>query len=64
MAVHEEIYNYDKRGNLTHIYKDGQLVNQYFFGALNRLEGAMNYESGPGATYQYNGLGNRVGKVG
>jgi len=38
-------------------------TNQYFFGALNRLEGAMNYESGQGATYQYNGLGNRVDKV-
>ncbi len=59
----EEQYSYDKRGNLTEVWKNGTLANQYFFGALNRLEGAMDHESELGATYQYNGMMNRVGKI-
>lgn len=59
----EETYQYDKRGNLTKRYRNGQLLNQYHFGSFNRLERAMNYQSGMGAEYQYNGLGNRIGKV-
>ena len=55
-------YCYDKRGNLTECRQDGHLTHEYEFGALNRLERAFNYEKGLGASYQYNGLGHRVGK--
>jgi len=56
-------YSYDKRGNLTQAFKDGNAVNAYAFGALNRLEKAFNFEQNLGASYTYNGLGNRVGKL-
>jgi len=62
-AFLEETYGYDKRGNLTEVYKNGKLINQYHFGALNRLEKAVNHVTGMGAAYTYNGLGHRVGKV-
>jgi len=58
-----QCYNYDKRGHLTEVYKGENIVNQYKFGALNRLESAFNHEKNLGATYAYNGLGHRVGKV-
>ena len=56
-----EKYAYDKRGNLTEHLRNGALVNQYLYGALNRLEKAVNAE-GIQASYQYNGLGYRTGK--
>jgi len=56
-------YSYDKRGNLIQAFKDGNAVNSYAFGALNRLEKAFNFEQNLGASYIYNGLGNRVGKL-
>ena len=56
-------YTYDKRGNLTEIFKNNQLIHQYHYGSLNRLEKVYNLEKQLGATYQYNGLGHRVGKV-
>ena len=58
----EETYAYDKRGNLSQIAANGQIKNQYLYGALNRLEQAINGK-GEAAKYQYNGLGHRVGKV-
>jgi len=61
--ISEETYIYDKRGNLTENYKNGNLINQYHFGALNRLEKAVNHQSGEASVYQYNGLGHRVGKT-
>ena len=61
--ANEERYSYDKRGNLTEVIKNGNLVNQYHFGALNRLEKAVNHESGEASIYQYNGLGHRVGRT-
>ena len=57
----EETYTYDRRGNLSQITANGQIKNQYLYGALNRLEQAMNGK-GEAARYQYNGLGHRVGK--
>ena len=57
----EEIYTYDKRGNLSQITANGQIKNQYLYGTLNRLEQAVNGK-GEAARYQYNGLGHRVGK--
>jgi len=61
-AGNEQSYSYDKRGNLTKLYKNGELANEHQFGALNRLEQALNHETGQGATYRYNGFGHRVGQ--
>ncbi len=34
----QRIYRYDKRGNLSEVKENGETVNQYLYGALNRLE--------------------------
>lgn len=60
-VLESESYNYDRRGNLTQILKDGNIKNQYIYGAINRLEQASN-QDGESARYIYNGLGHRVGK--
>ena len=54
-------YSYDKRGNLTGIQENGAWKKQYIYGAMNRLEEAVD-AAGKQARYQYNGLGHRVGK--
>ena len=54
-------YSYDKRGNLTGILENGAWKKQYVYGAINRLEEAVD-AAGKQARYQYNGLGHRVGK--
>ena len=59
----EERYTYDKRGNLREVFKNDDLVNQYHFGVLNRLEKAVNHQTGEASSYQYNGLGHRVGRT-
>ena len=56
-------YNYDKRGNLSEIYSNNQLVQQNYYSALNRLESTYNHKKQLGATYSYNGLGHRIGKM-
>ena len=56
-----ENYSYDKRGNLIQTLENGTIKNQYIYGAINRLEKAVNGK-GEAASYQYNGLGCRVGK--
>lgn len=61
-AVQEETYAYDRRGNLRLITENGTLKNRYMYGALNRLEQAVNGK-GEAASYRYNGLGHRVGKI-
>nr|WP_143449655.1 RHS repeat protein [Lachnoclostridium sp. An76] len=61
-TVLRKAYQYDKRGNLTRITENGQMTQQYVYGALNRLEEAVN-GAGKAAKYQYNGLGHRVGKA-
>ena len=61
---HREVwkeYGYDKRGNLTGIQENGAWKKQYVYGAINRLEEAVD-AAGKQARYQYNGLGHRVGK--
>ena len=60
-AYVEETYTYDKRGNLSQIAANEKVKNQYLYGALNRMEQAVNGK-GEAAKYQYNGLGHRVGK--
>ena len=54
-------YGYDKRGNLTAVLENGTWKKQYVYGAMNRLEEAVDV-AGKQARYQYNGLGHRVGK--
>ena len=61
-SMSEETYAYDRRGNLSLIMENGSLKNSYTYGALNRLEQAVNGNR-EAATYEYNGLGHRVGKV-
>ena len=61
---HREVwkeYGYDKRGNLTRIRENEAWKKQYVYGALNRLEEAVN-SAGQTVKYQYHGLGHRVGK--
>ncbi len=58
----EETFTYDKRGNLRLVMENGILKNRYTYGANNRLEQAVN-GNGQMSTYQYNGLGHRVGKT-
>ena len=61
---HREVwkeYGYDKRGNLTSIRENEAWKKQYVYGAINRLEEALDV-AGKQARYQYNGLGHRVGK--
>ncbi len=60
-AANEETYTYDRRGNLSRILENGALKNRYTYGAINRLEQAVNGK-GEAASYTYNGLGHRVGK--
>ena len=57
----EEIYSYDKRGNLRQILKNGQVQQKYQYGTLNRLEQSTN-QKGEITKYFYNGLGYRIGK--
>ena len=61
-VMNEETYAYDKRGNLSLILENGDIKNQYLYGALNRLEQAVTGK-GEAAAYTYNGLGHRVGKA-
>ena len=60
-AGNERSYRYDKRGNLSQITENGRVKKQYVYGALNRLEEAVD-KNGNAARYQYNGLGHWVGK--
>ena len=41
-SMSEETYAYDRRGNLSLIMENGSLKNSYTYGALNRLEQAVN----------------------
>ncbi len=61
-VMNEETYAYDKRGNLSLILENGDIKNQYLYGALNRLERAVTGK-GEAVAYTYNGLGHRVGKT-
>ncbi len=51
----QKTYTYDKRGNLTGEYQDGDLLHGYAFNSMNRLEKAWDSE-GKEAEYYYNAL--------
>lgn len=57
-----ERYQYDKRGNISQIIKNGEISNTYRYDETNRMVEACNIK-GQRATYTYNGIGNRVGKA-
>lgn len=57
----QKTYTYDKRGNLTGEYQDGELLHGYAFNSMNRLEKAWDSE-GTEAEYFYNALGQRTGR--
>jgi len=56
-----ECCQYDKRGNLTEIIQDDRAIYRYRYDETNRLAEAVN-GSGQAVRYEYNGLGNRVGR--
>lgn len=56
-----ECCQYDKRGNLTEIIRDDRVIYRYRYDETNRLAEAVN-GSGQAVRYEYNGLGNRVGR--
>ena len=55
-------YHYDKRGNLTQVTENGQLLSSYTFDATNMMTGAFNPDKGT-AEYAYNGFRSRVKKL-
>lgn len=57
----ENIYRYDRRGNLSLVLENDMMKNEYVYGAINRLEEARNAQ-GEVSRYIYNGLGHRVRK--
>ena len=57
----QKTYTYDKRGNLTGEYQDGDLLHGYAFNSMNRLEKAWDSE-GTEAEYFYNALGQRTAR--
>ncbi len=57
----QKTYTYDKRGNLTGEYQDGDLLHGYAFNSMNRLEKAWDSE-GTEAEYYYNALGQRTAR--
>ncbi len=57
----QKTYTYDKRGNLTGEYQDGELLHGYTFDSMNRLEKAWDSE-GTEAEYFYNALGQRTAR--
>ena len=58
----ERKYRYDGRGNLTQVLENGKEHHHYQYGALNRMEKAVDAQ-GKTAEYQYSGLGFRTGRT-
>ena len=60
-GLEAERYQYDNRGNLTGILKEGKLDTGYQYDAANRLSRVVNAK-GEMANYNYCGIGYRIGK--
>lgn len=54
-------YQYDGRGNIIAVYRNGRMEKRYLFNGANRLEEAEE-AGGNRKRYIYNGLGYRVGE--
>lgn len=61
-TAEEYTYAYDRRGNLTGIRKNGEILHGFRYGAAGRLEWAADGK-GNTAVYEYNGLGLRVART-
>ncbi len=56
-------YDYDAKGNITHIYENDVLKIKYYYDALNRLIREDNSEIDKTVVYNYNRFGNLISKV-
>lgn len=55
-----EEFRYDRRGNLTGLFKNHKIEKEYSYDSLNRLAAVITAD-GSKAEYHYNGLGYRIG---
>ena len=55
-------YEYDAKGNITKVYKNGILYNQYAYDALGQLVREDNRDANRSYTYEYDSRGNFVAK--
>lgn len=58
----ERTYQYDSRGNLSHVMTGETLLQRFMFDAKNRMSSAVNYaeQNIQKTEYEYNGLGQRI----
>lgn len=52
------LYKYDSLNNMTHIYKNGNIVNKYYYDNFNQLIKEINYEDKTITKYKYDNVGN------
>ncbi|MBC2258910.1 DUF6531 domain-containing protein [Listeria booriae] len=55
-------YEYDRRGNMTALLKQGVLDTAYLFDATNKLT-ELKSSTGDSLIYEYSGLGNRISET-
>lgn len=55
-------YSYDSLGNITHIYHNGALENEYFYDEYNQLIKEHNYILNNTIRYKYDNFGNILSK--
>lgn len=55
-------YKYDKLNNLTHVYKNDELLNKYYYDDYNQLIKEIDFESEIITKYKYDNVGNMLYK--
>ena len=55
-------YEYDELENITHIYQNNELINQYFYDNYNQLIKEENYKTNELVEYSYDNIGNIITK--
>lgn len=55
-------YKYDKLNNLTHVYKNNELLNKYYYDDYNQLIKEIDFESKIITKYKYDNVGNMLYK--